>query len=81
MAAQPDRYGSSSEEGDSGSVSGPSTPGSASAPEDSATSGLGEEGAEESSEEGAADPSLGRKAPSLVPFVVAGPWVSQHGTQ
>uniref|UniRef100_A0A8C5TA44 Zinc finger protein 516 n=1 Tax=Malurus cyaneus samueli TaxID=2593467 RepID=A0A8C5TA44_9PASS len=55
-AAQPDRYGSSSEEGDSGSVSGPSTPGSASAPEDSATSGLGEEGAEESSEEGAANP-------------------------
>ncbi|XP_071593126.1 zinc finger protein 516 isoform X3 [Heliangelus exortis] len=60
-AAQPDRYGSSSEEGDSGSVSGPSTPGSASAPEDSATSGLGEEGAEESSEEGAADPSLDEK--------------------
>ncbi|NXU52416.1 ZN516 protein, partial [Turnix velox] len=59
--AQPDRYGSSSEEGDSGSVSGPSTPGSASALEDSATSGLGEEGAEESSEEGAADPSLDEK--------------------
>ncbi|XP_064287936.1 zinc finger protein 516 isoform X1 [Passer domesticus] len=60
-AAQPDRYGSSSEEGDSGSVSGPSTPGSASAPEDSATSGLGEEGAEESSEEGAANPLLDGK--------------------
>ncbi|NXC14268.1 ZN516 protein, partial [Corythaeola cristata] len=60
-AAQPDRYGSSSEEGDSGSVSGPSTPGSASAPEDSATSGLGEEGAEESSEEGAANASLDEK--------------------
>uniref|UniRef100_U3JQ10 Zinc finger protein 516 n=1 Tax=Ficedula albicollis TaxID=59894 RepID=U3JQ10_FICAL len=60
-AAQPDRYGSSGEEGDSGSVSGPSTPGSASAPEDSATSGLGEEGAEESSEEGAANPLLDGK--------------------
>ncbi|NXG12288.1 ZN516 protein, partial [Sakesphorus luctuosus] len=60
-AAQPDRYGSSSEEGDLGSVSGPSTPGSASAPEDSATSGLGEEGAEESSEEGAANPLLDEK--------------------
>ncbi|XP_069709392.1 zinc finger protein 516 [Phaenicophaeus curvirostris] len=60
-ATQPDRYGSSSEEGDSGSVSGPSTPGSASALEDSATSGLGEEGAEESSEEGAANPSLDEK--------------------
>ncbi|NWU97735.1 ZN516 protein, partial [Upupa epops] len=60
-AAQPDRYGSSSEEGDSGSVSGPSTPGSASTPEDSAISGLGEEGAEESSEEGAANPSLDEK--------------------
>ncbi|NWI11148.1 ZN516 protein, partial [Crypturellus soui] len=59
--ARPDRYGSSSEEGDSGSVSGPSTPGSASAPEDSATSGLGEEGAEESSEEGGAEPSLDEK--------------------
>lgn len=60
-AAQPDRYGSSSEEGDLGSVSGPSTPDSASALEDSATSGLGEEGAEESSEEGAAEPSLDEK--------------------
>ncbi|KAM9575740.1 zinc finger protein 516 isoform 1-T1 [Guaruba guarouba] len=60
-AAQPDRYGSSSEEGDSGSVSGPSTPGSASALEDLVTSGLGEEGAEESSEEGAANPLLDEK--------------------
>ncbi|XP_025956506.2 zinc finger protein 516 [Dromaius novaehollandiae] len=60
-ATQPDRYGSSSEEGDSGSVSGPSTPSSASAPEDSATSGLGEEGAEESSEEGGAETSLDEK--------------------
>ncbi|NXJ14954.1 ZN516 protein, partial [Odontophorus gujanensis] len=60
-ASQPDRYGSSSEEGDLGSVSAPSTPDSASALEDSATSGLGEEGAEESSEEGAADPSLDEK--------------------
>ncbi|XP_074843632.1 zinc finger protein 516 isoform X2 [Carettochelys insculpta] len=59
--AQPDRYGSSSEEGDSGSVSGPSTPGSASAPEDSVTSGMGEEGAEDSSEEGVSEPSLGKK--------------------
>ncbi|EMP40640.1 hypothetical protein UY3_02115 [Chelonia mydas] len=56
--AQPDRYGSSSEEGDSGSVSGPSTPGSASAPEDSVTSGMGEEGAEDSFEEGVPEPSL-----------------------
>uniref|UniRef100_A0A8C8REU4 Zinc finger protein 516 n=1 Tax=Pelusios castaneus TaxID=367368 RepID=A0A8C8REU4_9SAUR len=59
--AQPDRYGSSGEEGDSGSVSGPSTPGSASAPEDSVTSGMGDEGAEDSSEEGVPEPSLGKK--------------------
>ncbi|XP_006266182.1 zinc finger protein 516 isoform X1 [Alligator mississippiensis] len=62
MATQPDRYGSSSEEGDSGSVTGPSTPGSASAPEDSVTSGMGEEGAEDSSEEGLPEPSLGGKS-------------------
>lgn len=52
-----DRYGSNSEDGDSVSVSGPSTPGSASAPEDSVTSGMGEEGPEDSSEEGAHEPS------------------------
>lgn len=52
-----DRYGSNSEDGDSGSVSGPSTPGSASAPEDSITSGMGEEGPEDSSEEGIHEPS------------------------
>nr|XP_006128908.1 zinc finger protein 516-like [Pelodiscus sinensis]XP_006128909.1 zinc finger protein 516-like [Pelodiscus sinensis]XP_006128910.1 zinc finger protein 516-like [Pelodiscus sinensis]XP_006128913.1 zinc finger protein 516-like [Pelodiscus sinensis]XP_014431890.1 zinc finger protein 516-like [Pelodiscus sinensis]XP_014431891.1 zinc finger protein 516-like [Pelodiscus sinensis] len=63
---QPDRYGSSSEEGDSGSVSGPSTPGSASAPEDSVTSGMGEEGAEDSSEEGVPEPSLGKPSYTTV---------------
>nr|XP_056710533.1 zinc finger protein 516 [Euleptes europaea] len=56
-----DRYGSNSEDGDSGSVSGPSTPSSASAPEDSVTSGLGEEGPEDSSEEGANEPSPCKK--------------------
>ncbi|XP_063155098.1 zinc finger protein 516 [Candoia aspera] len=51
-AVQHDRYGSNSEDGDSGSVSAPSTPSSASAQEDSVTSGIGEEGPEDSSEEG-----------------------------
>lgn len=80
-AAQPDRYGSSSEEGDSGSVSGPSTPGSASALEDSATSGLGEEGAEESSEEGAANPLLGKITPGFALVIAAGPCATCSGTQ
>uniref|UniRef100_A0A8D0G6J3 Zinc finger protein 516 n=1 Tax=Sphenodon punctatus TaxID=8508 RepID=A0A8D0G6J3_SPHPU len=61
VVAQPDRYGSSSEEGDSSSVSGPSTPDSASAPEDSMISGMGEEGAEDSFEEGVHQPSPGEK--------------------
>ncbi|XP_054841519.1 zinc finger protein 516 [Eublepharis macularius] len=59
--AQQDRYASNSEDGDSGSVSGPSTPGSASAPEDSVTSGAGEEGPEDSSEEGVHEPSPCKK--------------------
>ncbi|XP_062986566.1 zinc finger protein 516 isoform X2 [Elgaria multicarinata webbii] len=66
-AAQQDRYGSISEDGDSGSVSGPSTPSSASAPEDSVTSGVGEEGPDDSSEEGAHEPSPCKK-PYLCSF-------------
>ncbi|KAJ6664437.1 hypothetical protein lerEdw1_007094 [Lerista edwardsae] len=59
-ASQQDRYGSNSEDGDSASVSAPSTPGSApedSAPEDSVTSGAGEEGPEDSLEEAVDEPS------------------------
>ncbi|XP_061450284.1 zinc finger protein 516 isoform X2 [Rhineura floridana] len=66
-AVQQDRYGSNSEDGDSGSVSGPSTPSSAFAPEDSVTSGVGEEGPEDSSEEGVQEPSPCKK-PSLCCF-------------
>ncbi|XP_044282454.1 zinc finger protein 516 isoform X2 [Varanus komodoensis] len=66
-SAQQDRYGSNSEDGDSGSVSGPSTPSSASAPEDSVTSGVGEEGPEDSSEEGTHEPSPCKK-PYLCSF-------------
>nr|XP_014347660.1 PREDICTED: zinc finger protein 516 isoform X2 [Latimeria chalumnae] len=51
QAPRAERYGSTSE-GDSGSTSRPSTPGSASALEDSLHSGIGEEGADDSSEEG-----------------------------
>ncbi|XP_048363567.1 zinc finger protein 516 isoform X2 [Sphaerodactylus townsendi] len=61
VVVQQDRYGSNSEDGDSVSVSGPSTPGSASAPEDSVTSGLGGEGPEDSSEEGVNEPSPCKK--------------------
>ncbi|XP_053102634.1 zinc finger protein 516 isoform X2 [Hemicordylus capensis] len=61
IAAQQDQYGSNSEDGDSGSVSGPSTPDSASAPEDSVTSGVGEEGPEDSLEEGVHAPSPCKK--------------------
>ncbi|XP_008106956.2 zinc finger protein 516 isoform X1 [Anolis carolinensis] len=64
-AAQQDRYGSNSEDGDSGSVSGPSTPSSASAPEDSVASGVGEEGPEYSSEEHEPSPC---KKPYLCTF-------------
>ncbi|XP_066482214.1 zinc finger protein 516 isoform X2 [Tiliqua scincoides] len=60
-AAQQDRYGSNSEDGDSGSVSAPSTPGSTSAPEDSVTSGAGEEGPEDSLEEAVHEPSPCKK--------------------
>ncbi|XP_042318385.1 zinc finger protein 516 isoform X2 [Sceloporus undulatus] len=62
---QQDRYGSNSEDGDSGSVSGPSTPSSASAPEDSVTSGVGEEGPEDSLEEHEPSPC---KKPHLCAF-------------
>nr|XP_020637301.1 zinc finger protein 516 isoform X1 [Pogona vitticeps] len=61
VTAQQDRYSSNSEDGDSGSVSGPSTPSSASAPEDLVTSGVGEEGPEDSSEEGGHEPSPCKK--------------------
>ncbi|KAJ7338616.1 hypothetical protein JRQ81_012518 [Phrynocephalus forsythii] len=58
---QQDRYSSNSEDGDSGSVSGPSTPSSASAPEDLVTSGVGVEGPEDSPEEGGHEPSPCKK--------------------
>ncbi|CAI5779831.1 zinc finger protein 516 [Podarcis lilfordi] len=66
-AAQQDRYRSNSEDGDSGSASGPSTPSSASGPDDSVTSGVGEEGPEDSSEEGTQEPPP-RKKPYLCSF-------------
>ncbi|XP_020842601.1 zinc finger protein 516 isoform X2 [Phascolarctos cinereus] len=75
--AQRERYGSTSE-GDSGSTSQPSSPGSASAPEDSLTSGMGEEGADDSFEEGAPESLPGGK-PYNCNFSEEVPTVLPHG--
>ncbi|XP_043832629.1 zinc finger protein 516 isoform X2 [Dromiciops gliroides] len=75
--AQRERYGSTSE-GDSGSTSQPSSPGSASAPEDSLTSGMGEEGADDSFEEGAPESLPGGK-PYKCNFSEEVPTVLPHG--
>ncbi|XP_072460175.1 zinc finger protein 516 [Notamacropus eugenii] len=75
--AQRERYGSTSE-GDSGSTSQPSSPGSASAPEDSLTSGMGEEGADDSFEEGAPESLPGGK-PYSCKFSEEIPAVLPHG--
>ncbi|KAM9100707.1 zinc finger protein 516 [Sarcophilus harrisii] len=75
--AQRERYGSTSE-GDSGSTSQPSSPGSASAPEDSLTSGMGEEGADDSFEEGTPESLPGGK-PYNCNFSEEVPTVLPHG--